>query len=302
MTDRLRDVDSASSGPPSSRLAPLENPTRPWRRAKQMTQCWLYWAPVHSFPVSLEQRQWFLKFFDRLITALGQQGLGPEIFLQLKTIQPALNDAFHGSALDFLPIAGLGRRPAGVLPTKLTADDVKAMQDGKKKFEMDEYLGDYCYWFLNKVERKQRELFFGHGGMTIIFVKPDKKTQPPAFRIPTAISSHPFFQQVDLSKMMTCSASMTDGFTVKSKELFGKGLESLPQYRGLLFVLPLLASKDFFAQSAEEVSKWFELCDVYVNESPADNGILMAAKNDIEELVTEIVEKLRDEGMEYPER
>ncbi len=298
MTDRTHEIDPGS---PTSRLAPLENQTRPWRRAKQMTQCSLYWAPVHSFPVSLEQRQWFLKFFDQLIALLGQEGLGPEIFLQLKTIQPALNDAFHGSALDFLPIAGLGRRPAGALPAKLTEDDVKKMQAGKKKFEMDEYLGDYCYWFLNKAERKQRELFFGHGGMTMIFVKPDKKTQPPAFRIPTAISSHPFFQQVDLSRMMACSASMTDGFTAKSKELFGKGLESLPQYRGLLFILPLLASKDFFSEGAE-VPKWFELCDVYVNESPADNGILLAAKNDIEEQIVGIVKQMRDQGMEYPER
>jgi len=37
----------------------------------------------------------------------------------------------------------------------------------------------------------------------------------------------------------------------------------------------LLRTADFFEQSDEEVDKWFSLFDIYIGESPYDQGILL---------------------------
>ena len=81
--------------------------------------------------------------------------------------------------------------------------------------------------------------------------------------------------------------------------MFAADLEDDPQYPGLLFVLPLLGSEDFFAADPNEIDKWFSLFQVYWRESPEDNGIVLAAREDIEEDLDAILEQMRAEGLEY---
>ena len=97
------------------------------------------------------------------------------------------------------------------------------------------------------------------------------------------------------------SLALRDSFQDKSKALFGQGLEDDPQFAGLRFVIPLLESKDFFGQPPEEVGKWLDLFEVYVNESPADGGILMAVKEDREESLIALLEEMRAQNLEYSE-
>jgi hypothetical protein len=92
-----------------------------------------------------------------------------------------------------------------------------------------------------------------------------------------------------------------DGFQEKSKSLLGVGLQDDPQFKGLRFVLPLLKASDFFSESEQEVEKWFQLFDVYVNESPPDKGILLASKLDLEDSLIDLLKTLKEEGLEYPE-
>jgi hypothetical protein len=59
---------------------------------------------------------------------------------------------------------------------------------------------------------------------------------------------------------------------------------------------------DFLDQPEEEAGKWFELFDIYVNESPADRGILLASRFDWEDDLIALLQQMKDEGLEYPRR
>jgi hypothetical protein len=286
------------------RLEQVKDPTqklRPFRKSDQLTRCALYWLPVTTFPAGVEERHWVLQFFDRLAKKLAEdRGLHCELFLQQKIVQGELMRTFLRSAADLSAVVGLSRRPGEQLPPPPSMQDVKDLQEGRKSFRASDYLGDYCYWFLDGDDHKARELFLGYGGLSMAFLKPDPKAAPPNLPIPRMFTEHFFFQQINLKAKIAAAARMSDPFMLKTKELFGTGLEEEPQYRGLLFITPLLRSEDFFKQPAEEIKKVFEVFDLYVNESPSDQGIIFAAKESIDDLLGDIVESMRQDGMVYP--
>ncbi len=161
---------------------------------------------------------------------------------------------------------------------------------------------DYAYWFLDKAGNEQLKMFFGHGGMTLAFLKVDPKTAPPPLPISDAQRKKlPMFQTMDVDRVMARSASLTDGFLAKSKELFGAGLESEPQMKGIPYVLPLLDSADFFSQPEEVIENLFQLFDVFARESPADRGILLGFKAELEEPLRQLLKGMAEEKLVYPE-
>jgi hypothetical protein len=284
------------------RLTPADGSKEisPWRRAPELVRCNLYWMPVRTFPIPTDQRTWLMEFSNRLIQCLTTHlGLRAEVFLHIKSSQ-AIREELLQSARDFAPTIGLGRRPGTGVPTLRSIDELQAIADGLKEVSRNDLVPDYCYWFLNKAHMKQRELFFGHGAVILGLLKPDPNTEPPQLPFsPTFRKKHKIFQMVDVDGVFTRPYALRDSFLAKSKELFGAGIEANPQFRGLLFVLPLLMTADFFSQPAEECEKWFQVFDVYIKESTADHGVLMAAKIDIEKHLVSVIEKMKQEGLEY---
>ncbi len=53
--------------------------------------------------------------------------------------------------------------------------------------------------------------------------------------------------------------------------------------------------------SPEDLDQWFSLFDFYLGESQKDQGILLASKSDIENDLIALLERLRSEGLEYPQ-
>jgi hypothetical protein len=84
-----------------------------------------------------------------------------------------------------------------------------------------------------------------------------------------------------------------------TKEIFGVGIQRDLEYEGILFVLPRLASQDFFAQTDQQIRRWFEVFDVYVNESPEDEGIILACKDNLTYPIASIVGEMRSKGYRY---
>jgi hypothetical protein len=289
----------------SDRLTPIDRKQDlyPLRRAYELDWCFLYWIPVASFPVPLAQRQWLIAFLERITGVIAHQfDLRSEIFLQYKVLYPNLMKTFVSSAVEFGPLPGLGRKPGAKLPQPITEADIQDMMDGKK-YDFSEWVADYSYWFVNKSTKKQRELFLGYGGMTTIFLKPDPKTTPPALPVTPGMRKHfTVFQTFDVDALIAHTFALKDGFQEKSKSLFGGDLTQEPQVQGLRFVLPLLGTQDFFGQPLEEKEKWFQLFDIYINESPADKGILLASKLDLEHHFIDIMKQMMEEDMKYPER
>jgi hypothetical protein len=273
----------------------------PWRRAEQLKPCFLYWAPVNQFPVPVHQKKWLLEFFNRLTQQLqASRGLRPELFLQFKSLlDPQLKKKFLNHAADLCPITGLSRRPGAPLQQPPDPEDVKAIIEGRKEFVFGDYVADYAYWFVDKSAEKQRELFLGEGGLTMLYLKPDPATQAPPVPFSAAVRKRPIFQKFDVDRLFARTIALRDGFQEKSKNLFGSGLEDDPQFAGLRFVIPLLTTGDFFCRPPQDVESWFQLFDVYVNESHADNGILMAFKEDYENSVIELLAAMRKDNLEY---
>jgi len=268
----------------------------PWQRADTFAQCSLYWAPVSSFPVPEHERVWFLEFLDLLVPKLKEDhGLRTEVFLQYRAV-PAVKDKFLKLAKEFSPVLGLSRRPGFTLPRQPSVQDVKLIVSGQKKFEADEFTPDYCYWFLEKLDKQQREQFWGYGGLTLLFLKPDINTKPPL--LPISASMRDRFEVLktfDLDRMLAKAFSLKDEFLIKSKELMGTGWEQEPFFPGIPFVLPLLSSADFF-NHPELVPKWFEIFEMCVIESPVDQGILIASKGKIHETLASILQHIRAEN------
>jgi hypothetical protein len=296
----------------TDRLTPIirSEDLRPWRRAHQLTRCFLYWIPVSSFPIPGSQRSWLMEFLTRWTQLMKDLGLRPEVFLQYKTVYPDLMKPLLNNMMELIPVMGLGRKPGAALPAFPSEKEVQ--QQTKDMFnallhekpvelpDAKEYMPDYSYWFVNKSEIKQRELFLGYGGLSITFLKPDPNTAAPPLPVTPALRKKlPMLDE--LEKNFAQANALKDAFLARSKEFFGAGLEDEPQMKGIPFVLPLFDSSDFFSQPPEVIEKCFELFAAYVRESPTDKGILLAVKEDIEEHLIILLKGMRDEKLEYPE-
>jgi len=314
MTDTKQD-ESVSSERASQRLTPIDRSREllPWRKASQLTRCHLYWLPVGAFPIPAHQRSWLMEFLDRW-TALAKEkfGLRAEVFLQFKTVYPDLMQPLLDNMMELIPVMGLGIKPGTSLPVMPAQKEVEGslkkmfdtLQQGKELHMEDskKYMPDYAYWFLDKSEKKQRELFFGQGGLSITFLKPDPNTKPQPLPItPAQKQKLPFLQQFDLEKQWAQAHSLRDGFLAKSKEFFSAGLEKEPQLKGIPFILPALDSADFFSQPAEVIEKCFKLFEIYVRESPVDKGILLAFAGELEESLIDLLKEMRDQKLSYSE-
>ena len=290
--------------PKTVRLTPLDRSPelRPFRRAERLESCFLLWLPVRAFPVPANQRAWLLELFHALGDLLSKDfGLRSEVFLQYKTVS-LVQKAFLQRVRDFQPMLGLSRRPGAPMPEMLTKERLDAIIKSGQPLPFNESVPDYSYWFLTKALEEEMGEFFGFGGMTAIFLQPEEGTKPP--EMPFTEAMRKSFDPAHIARLEQAVAagySLKDPFLAKSKELFGAGLEDEPQYPGIQFILPLLGSSEFFSQPKQELEKWFQLFDVYATESPADQGILLGSKLDLEEPLIVILKSLREKLKDYPE-
>jgi hypothetical protein len=101
-------------------------------------------------------------------------------------------------------------------------------------------------------------------------------------------------QKPDAQKLMQ---RMT--FGLKTKEMFGGSLKTDPAYPGIPFLLPRLSSAEILHSTVEERASWFQLFDVYLRESPEDDGVLLAAKPQLLSGIVQVVESMRQDGYRY---
>jgi hypothetical protein len=237
------------------------------------------------------------------------------------------------------PVTGMGRRPQASDPPVVTKELANEFAKGKKEYRPNEYMDDTCYWFMNKDGARIRSLFLGSGGLTTMFLAPSQDAVPPApplpayfdpksilipkflrdhpmmkplladfqfdnhTAIPSFLRSHPAVQRTistfhpeQTAKGM---AALSSNFGPKSKELFAFNMKRNLKFETLPFIIPLLGTQDFFAHSEEDVKSWFTFFDVYINESPEDEGILMAARDNLKPVVASIVTNMRQAGYRY---
>ena len=274
---------------------------RPFVRATEISDLALYWLPV-EFPMRSRERSWLLAFLRQLKARLAaDKKLRLETFVQFKLIYPDLLNRFLSRSQEYQPIAGLLLPPQTKPPDLPTAEDIEAEVKKGGPVDVKQWMADYCYWFLTKQDERQREDFLGWGGMLLTFLASDPNTTPPDVKVPKVMRTHPAFKAADVESQMAMAYSLQDKFLKQSKEVFGEAIREEPAYPGILYILPLLAAKDFFRATPTQRAQWFEVFDVYCIESKPDKGMLFAFKDrHFDDTLIELIQALREAGMEYP--
>lgn len=245
---------------------------------------------------------------------------------------------FLNNLLKESPVTGTSRRlqdpeAEAASPTR---EDIEAFAKGKRQYRAYDYMPADSYWFLGGNDMQIRQTYLGYGGMTILFRKKETQneksqatfTSPmpliiPKFlradqqimslldgfemsnpaKIPSFLRNHPGMKQMfsafDMDKEQEKGSRLLSPFRDQSKDVFGQDMEHDSKFDALPFVLPRLSSQDFFAHSAIEIRRWFEVFDVYIAESPDDEGIIMACRDNQAELIVAIVTEMRDKGYRY---
>lgn len=311
----------------------------PWRWAESMRGCSLFWIPVNLGSIPGSQRKWLVEFLSRLSAHLFEaNGLQAEHFMQMQIVDEnkQLRKAFINAMMKESPMLGRSWQPRGKQPIPASDQEVELLANKKKEFRAYDYAHPQAWWFLGRDADTLRERYLGYGGFTTFFLKPEVEenlaTIPsitnqqvilPKFlrndpglkvlledfdpqkpnQIPGFLRNHRAMKQVfslfEPEKMKEKNNALAAPFRDLTKEIFGADLPRDLEYEGILFVLPKLASQDFFAHTDDEIRRWFEVFDVYINESPEDQGIIMACKDDLAPLIASIVGKMRIEGYRY---
>ena len=305
----IEQSETELSDRPRSRLEPItEQKLGPWRKSLSVDTCHLYWMPTEGPPVSFRQKQWCLSFFTHLRERLFEaEEMQSNLFLQMKVLYPDLMDSFLRNATRFAPVLGLSRRRGASLPQLPNDEYVEKLQQGKIKYDHKAIQPDYCYWFLKAETQEQTQLYFGLGGLMMLFAKPPEQEKVALPTISPGVAAHPQFAGLlangRLEKMMETLVRMKSPLFPKTKAVFGRGLEEELQYPAMKFIVPLLSAQDFSNASPAEIEEWFTVFDVVVTESPVDKGLLLASKYelDMDLLLQEVVETMRENSEVYPE-
>lgn len=310
----------------------------PWRWAESMQSCSLFWIPARLGSIPRGQREWLLEFLIRLTAHLLETNeLQPTHFMQMQVIDEdeQLRKSFTNALLKESPLLGRCWLPRGKQPTPASDEEVELLANKKKKFQPYDYASPQAWWFLSQDDRQLCEHYLGYGGLTILFMKPAPEILPipsPAFTMPVGIPkflrndpglkvlledfnpqkphqipgflrNHPAMRQVfslfDVDKVHEKNKVLAAPFREQSKEIFGADISRGLEYEGIPFVLPKLASQDFFSHKDQQIRRWFEIFDVYINESPEDEGIVMACKDNLTSTIESIVSGMRTEGYRY---
>ena len=276
----------------------------PWVRAdaKRLPDCQLYWLPVSAFPLRHDEKLWIHEFLDRFTGELTEaHGLRCENFLRYKQLSGPLIDIYKRYAFSAPKMIGLGRSANTPLPSFPSPEQVKAYMDAGTEFDYRDWVGDYLLWFAGTDKAEQRQLFFGHGATCILALPPDPHIKVPHLPFTPALrASMPVFQKMNVDAMIGGAFAMLDQFLEKSKVMFGEDLKDTVEYMGTAFIIPLLSSVEFFAANQDLRSRWFELFEVYLNESVTDKGVLLAFQNaGYEESMLAVLDAMKLEGMRY---
>lgn len=284
------------------RLESVEEEFKPWLHATGVADLDVLWLPVSSFPLRHDERVWLLGFLEALANALKEDsGLREEVFLRFSVASGTLAEPFNRYSTRVQVLPGLTRRPNEPLQGKPDVETVKEEIQQTNAFDMGRWTSDYAVWFQLKRAQEQRDLFFGAGGMSLLFLAPDPATKPPRVPFtPRFRASLPVFQQFNVDELLEGAMALKDGFLKRSKEIFGAGLEAGVDMRTVGFILPSLESRHLVQAEPETRALWFSVFDVYLRESVEDGGILLAFRQEHRPTVQTVLKRLQQSGLHYP--
>ncbi len=282
-----RVVNTPASAPPETPRKRLSGPDRdldrrllPFRRHwpdRSWHDDWrLYWVPA-----SFENRSStkcdprFLYVFEGLLEFLnGKVAARGLTFMDSQLTYPHLIEHMVLNAIEYLPLSAMGFHPgrgAASLPRydEIVAVDFRSVYERLKEKQQAFRTEDMFpnapkpqHFILGDQDLARRNLM-GRGGFTFY------------------LSRHGQAEFGELAQQIL-QENTTD-----------------PVMREIPMPVPLLDSAAFTTARAEHLEACFNLFDLYVAESPADTGILIAATHDLDEVLPELI---RQAGYRQPKR
>jgi len=277
-----------------------ENPWAPFRHADSLAGSTLLWLPVSGFPIRSTEKDWILRFLELFSGMLRTKlQLRQENFVNFDYIYPNLHSLFIANAPEFYPICGILASPSKPLYRPPTQEQIQeALESGDHSI----FRGSksMAYWLARKKGLEQAKVFLGYGAFLSMWLPPSPESQPPELPLNRKIFRNPMLANVDVGAEMEFLFSLNDPFLKKSKEIFAPNLESDPQYRGMLFAAPLMTAQDIFYARGEQRDLWLSLFSAYLVESRPDHGILLWGRPDVDPVLKECLQAMRDQGLKYP--
>ena len=272
----------------------------PLHRSSQIEGAAVYWIGGFEFPMPFRVRLWFLEFITRLKALLLHKGLRQENFLRFRVASEKQTERFLQTSLEYEPLAGYAIPPGGTLVKPPTAQDVEAaIKHGG--FKLSDWIGDYTYWFLQKQDERQRQDFFGLGGMMLLWLPPDPNAAPPDVEMPKPAERYFAENGHNMAAVLTGLYALQDSFLARSKDVFGGEMKDDSAFAGIPFVLPLLRARHLLEATPEAMELWFSVFDGYLVESQEDGGVLLAFRDvAFDEVILEILSDMKEGGTLWP--
>ncbi|WP_446743876.1 hypothetical protein [Silvibacterium acidisoli] len=310
----------------------------PLRQASALQSFSLFWMPARFDPMPDAQREWLILFLQRFEQGLSSLKLEKLHFLHSRVLRKneELQKTFHKKLHRYGPIPGPSRSLNQAAPVKLTPEVMKRFAFNRKNPSIEPFMTETAFRLKKDLAGDFTRIFMGYGGATLIFsgssseeMLPQTPAPPlqnvtiPKFlrkysmlqtftedfdpaapgRMPAWLRNHPSMRPLKEELGVNLEADRTskrvDTFGRKSRELFGADLKGSAGYEGLAFVLPRLTTQDFLSRGEDEILKWFEVFDVYIRESPEDEGFVIASKHDLRPVFREALETMREDGYVY---
>ena len=282
-------MSTASALPPVERLLPF-------RYAESFTGGSLYWLPVDSFPIRTAERQQILPLLTGLVQALEKSLQAPAAcFWSQEAMSPSTperRDRFFDDLYRLQPASGYQRR-AGQVLQMLDGDQlVRDVQALTGPLDVAKYQHFLSFWCTAVDVEYFVENYFGYSFATVMLLA-NSPAPPPPVKLPAFLLKHPGFKPLvedtppeALAKKM---AAAGHPFGAKSRELFGEGFARPSYVKAMPFIVPDLVASDFFSQGRKLTDALFALTPVYIRESKADQGVLIASREPLHELLIELL-------------
>ncbi len=311
----------------------------PFRTAEGVETFSLFWMPARFATMPEGQREWLVEFMKRLEDKSEKElGVEKLQFMHERTLRKndTLQEAFHRKLHHYAPTPGQSRSLDQPQRIKQGPATRKAFANNRKNASIEPFLTETAFRFRQNGAGDFTKTFMGYGGATILFcsgasedlapqmqLPPIPKITVPRYlrkyamlqtmaddfnperptAIPGFVRNHPAMrpiQSVMGIDLTTHNNSIRlDLFGEKSKKVFGKQIQDSIGFEGIAFILPRLSSQDFLSQTEEEIRTWFEVFDIYIRESPEDEGIIIASKHNLGPLLIDLVASMRDDGYRY---
>lgn len=227
----------------------------------------VYSWKVSEYPLSVVDIQLFQKAIDLLITNYQKRNnkLRTEVMIRQQALYTGLINQFVDRAPEWGLQQGLAvipHKPAPRMPTKDEFENIDPRILQERGIEGAIEIPEYVFQITEDIGKKEcLELMVGHGAFSMILTK------------------------LNIEELHQ-----------NWKEIFGKRVTDR-QFTGIALFVPLFGAQSFMGAQDDELIAWLDGFDLFIGESKDERAIVIASKENIDELIEQVSTALPENSM-----